>query len=65
MITTDEIREKLKEAIAAEGSQTAFANKHDFTLTYLNDMLQGRRPPSAKLLDAAGYEAVTMYRKKP
>lgn len=64
MITADEMRVVLKGKIAAEGSQTAFAKKHDVSLTYLNDMMHGRRPLSDALLAATGYEAVTLYREK-
>lgn len=64
MLTTDEFLKRLAATIEAEGSQTAFAKKHDVSLSYLNDMLRGRKAPSTKVLDALGYEAVTLYRKK-
>ena len=64
MITVEQFRDCLLAAIAAEGSQVAFANKHDVSTAYLNEMVKGKRSPSDKVLDALGYEAVTLYRKK-
>ena len=65
MIDAAEFIDRLKAVIQAEGSQTAFAKKHDVSLTYLNDIVRERKLPSARVLDALGYEAVTLYRKKP
>lgn len=46
------------------GSQTAWAKSHAVSLPYVNDVLQGRREPGAKILDALGLVRVVTYRRK-
>jgi hypothetical protein len=65
MFTEDEIMEQLRGAIAAAGSQRAFADQHQIALQYINDVLRGRRKPGQKILDALGIERVVSYREKP
>ena len=57
---------ELHKAIAkAGGTQTAFAKQHGISLAYVNDVLQGRRKPGQKILDALGLEVELVARRKP
>lgn len=46
------------------GSQAAFARDHGMSAAYLNDVLNGRREPGQKVLDAVGAEKIVSYRIK-
>lgn len=55
---------RLKAAIDAVGSQKAYAQAHKISEQYLSDVLNGRREPGQKILDALGIERVVVYREK-
>lgn len=46
------------------GLQVAFAQDHELSAAYVNDVLRGRREPGKKILDAVGVERITVYRPK-
>ena len=56
---------RLREAIAAAGSQRAYAQAHNISEQYLSDVVRGRREPGQKILDALGIERVITYQEKP
>jgi hypothetical protein len=53
---TETARRALAEAVAKAGSQTAWAEAHDFPRPYIAQVLAGDRPASAKMLAALGLE---------
>jgi hypothetical protein len=54
----------LAKDVSAAGSQAQWCVKNRISTAYINDVLKGRRDPGQKILDALGFEAVTLYRKK-
>jgi hypothetical protein len=44
----------LAQAVARAGTQKDYAKKHGFSPQYLHDVLNGRRQPGDKILDALG-----------
>lgn len=64
MLSEDDIRERLRAAIAAAGSQQAFARQCGISAQYINDVVRGRREPGHKILDALGLERIVTYREK-
>jgi transcriptional regulator with XRE-family HTH domain len=56
--------EALREAVKKAGTQTAFAKRHSISIAYINDVLQGRRDPGDKILEALGIEKTVTYRRK-
>jgi transcriptional regulator with XRE-family HTH domain len=63
MLSEQDIRERLRAAVAAAGSQQAFARQCDISAQYINDVLRGRREPGQKILTALGVERVVTYRE--
>ena len=55
---------RLQAAIAAAGSQQAFARLHGISAQYVNDVVSERRPMGEKILNALGVEKVVTYREK-
>jgi hypothetical protein len=45
--------------VKAAGSQKAFAEQHN--ISYLSDVLKGRRKPGPSILRAVGYKTGTVY----
>jgi len=43
------------------GGQSNFARAHGVSTAYVNDVLQGRREPGKKILDALGFEKQVFY----
>lgn len=64
MHSADRVLHELRKACEAVGSQIAWANEHKVSAAYLSDVLNKRRDPGGSLLDALGYERVTLYRKR-
>lgn len=64
MLTAHDVITRLRDAIAREGSQKAFAQAHHISEQYLSDVLRGRREPGQKILDALGVERIIRYREK-
>lgn len=46
------------------GSQKEFAKAHGISAAYVNDILNRRKEPGKKILDAVGVEKVVTYRVK-
>jgi hypothetical protein len=44
-----------------QNNQALFADAHDISRAYLNDVLNERRKPGKKILDALGYKKVVTY----
>lgn len=63
-LSQDQALALIRKKIDGEGSQLAFARKHDLSPAYISDVITGRRDPSKAILDAAGLERVVTYRKK-
>ncbi len=63
MLDHDQLISLLKKEIKALGSQKAYALKYGVSQQYLSDVLNKRRSPGTKILNALGYEAVEMYKK--
>ncbi len=57
------VRTALRAACEAEGTQIAFADRHDLSTAYVNDVLKGRREPGESILRALGFERVVRYRR--
>ena len=64
MVTLSSIYAEMRNAIEREGGQRAWARLHSISEAYVSDVLNARRDPGVLILDALGYEKVTMYRKK-
>lgn len=60
----NEALEAIREAIAAAGSQKAFAEAHKLSAPYVSDVLNGNREPGPRILEAVGLERFTSYRPK-
>lgn len=61
----EEVRKALREACFAEGTQKAFAKKHDISEVVISDMIRGRRDVSARIAEIVGYKRITMFVKFP
>lgn len=61
VLTKQELIERLRTAIAAVGSQDAFAQQHSISTAYISDVLRNRREPGKKILDALGLDRVVYY----
>lgn len=60
----DEFIEYLKSRVAEHGTQRKYAESLGVSEAYLSDILNGRREPGKRLLDAVGFERVVLYRWK-
>ena len=60
-MTAAEVRDRLREACAAAGSQQAFAAQAGVTASYVSDVLLGRREPTDAVLAPLGLERVVSY----
>jgi len=63
VISTDQMRDKLRKACKAAGSQTAWAKANGLSTVYISDALSGRRPIGEGIASKLGYEPVTMYKR--
>lgn len=59
-----DVLKKLGKESSACGNHLAFAKKHDINPGYISSVTNGKRPPSAMLLDILGYVSERVYRKK-
>ena len=64
MLTEQDVMDRLRAAVAAAGSQKAYAEQIGVSQSYLSDVLVGNRSPGEKILAALNLEAVIMYREK-
>ncbi len=55
----------LRHAVEKAGGQLAFSQVSGVSAQYVNDVLNGRKEPGRKILDAIGLERVVTHRKKP
>lgn len=61
-MTADDVRKLLADACDEKGSQRAFARSHDFSATYVNDVIRGRREPGESICAVLQIERVVSYR---
>lgn len=65
MLTEQNVIDRLRAAVAAAGSQKAYAERIGVSQTYLSDVLTGNRSPGEKILAALSLEAIILYQEKP
>lgn len=63
-MTLNQVHAMLRRECDKAGGQAAWAVAHAVSAAYVSDVLQGRREPGRKILDALGVERVVGYRKK-
>ena len=56
---------ELHNAVAWAGSQKQWADDHGISYAYVSDVLQGKREPGDKVLDALGLVKVVTYQRRP
>lgn len=61
-LTAADVRERLRAACKAAGSQAAWAGRNKVTAAYVSDVLAGRRDPGESILRGLGLVRVTIYR---
>lgn len=54
MLTTAQVRERLKARMEQVGGATAWGRRHGVSPTYLGDVVHGRREPGAAVLRPLG-----------
>lgn len=64
LLDITDILAQLAKSIATAGSQAKWCAEQGVSPAYVSDVLNGRRDPGKKILDALGYDAVTCYRPK-
>ena len=60
--TAKEVRESLKAACEASGSQIEWAKRHKLSGAFVSDVIRGRRDPSDAICKALGLKRVIVYR---
>jgi RNase P/RNase MRP subunit POP5 len=63
-LDVDEVRNLLLEACSRLGGEAEFAKHAGVTQHWVRAVLNTRRTPRGKILDALGLQAVTVYRPK-
>ncbi len=63
MLDHDQLLSLIKKQIREAGSQKALAYRWGISQQHLSDVLTRRRMPNKKMLDALGYDEVTMYKR--
>ena len=46
------------------GSQAAWAKAHGVSAAYVSDVVNYRKSPGSKIVEAMGFERVTVYRRR-
>ena len=64
LVNAWELRQMLREAVKALGSQSQWAEQHGVSKQYLSHVLHGRTVPSPKICEALGYQRVVMFERK-
>ena len=64
-MTANEVRLLLREACRRAGTITAWASANGISQAHVSDVLNGRRDPAQKILQALGLERVMDYRRQP
>lgn len=59
-----EVRKLLLKKIRYAGSQTEFASQNKMSVTYVNDILHGRKGPGPRMLKALGLKSKIVYEEK-
>jgi DNA-binding transcriptional regulator YdaS (Cro superfamily) len=57
MLSGDDVRKRLVAACQALGSESAWAKAHGLSQSYVNKVVNGRKPPSDTILKALGLRA--------
>ncbi len=60
-ITEQQVRERLAQECKAAGGQKAWAQKHNISVPYVNDVARQRRAPGDLILRALGLQRVVRY----
>lgn len=60
-MTEKEVGKLLEMEAKKIGNQSEFARLHDLPVSYVNDVIHGRRHPGPKILKALGLKAVKDY----
>ena len=63
VLGTEDVVGLLRDAVEREGGQSAFAKHHGVNRTYLNMVLNGKRPVSDFIAEAAGLRKVCIAQK--
>jgi hypothetical protein len=53
----------LADEVKQAGTAAAWAARHNLSQQYVNDVMNGRRPPAKSILDALCLEKVVTYRR--
>jgi len=64
IVTGHDLLDMISSMVDAKGTKRAVAAQFGISEHFLGDVLLGRRPMSAKLAEALGYEKITVYRRK-
>lgn len=64
LLAVADVAALLVKQIEVAGNQARWCMENQVSTAYLSDVLNGRREPGKKILDALGLEAVTFYRSK-
>ncbi len=60
------LQNALKDAVRKAGSQKAFADSIGLSASYISDVLNFRREPGERLMDAVGWaRSISYYKVKP
>lgn len=62
-MTAEKVRETLAYACGRAGSAINWAGDHKISAAYVSDVINGRKEPGKKILDALGLIRVIDYRK--
>jgi len=60
-MTNDQVVALLRASF--NGSQRAWAKRHNISTQYVSDVLSSRRPPGGKILQALGLKRVVSYER--
>ena len=56
--------EHLRQGVRLYDGLASYARQLNVSPSYLGDVMNGKRPPGRKILDGAGFERITEYRRK-
>lgn len=59
------VRNKLAREFRVAGSASAWGKKNGISAAYISDVMNKRKEPGIKILEAIGLERIVTYRKKP
>lgn len=64
-MTEDQVIERVRFEVKRSGSMRAYARTIGVTVSYVSDLLNGRRAPGPKILDPLGLEKVKVIEYRP